>query len=56
MLYMIIADGELDQVCETEATMKREKRDLQKMGCVVTVKRFATWEELNAYADKRWTN
>lgn len=54
MLYMMIADGELDQVCETEATMRKEKRDLEKLGCAVVVKRFESWDELTAYEAKRW--
>lgn len=48
MLYVIIADQTFDQVCETEAQAKREKRDLEKMGCEVKVKKVKDWEEANA--------
>lgn len=55
MLYIILVDGDIDQVCETEATAKREVRDLKKMDCgKVTVKKVATWEEVNAF-ESRWT-
>lgn len=52
MLYVIIADQTFDQVCETEAQAKREKRDLEKMGCTVRIKRVGSWEEANALEAK----
>ena len=52
MLYVIIADNTFDQVCETEAQAKREKRDLEKMGCAVKVKRVADWAAANALEEK----
>ena len=36
--YLIIADGTLDQICETKADANREKRDLKAMGCRVRIK------------------
>lgn len=52
MLYVIVADGAFDQVCETKATALKEKRDLVKLGCEVKIKEFATWAEVDAYEDK----
>jgi len=51
-LYVIIADGAFDQVCETEASAKKEKRDLQKMGCEVKIKPVANWEEADKLETK----
>lgn len=45
MLYVIIADGEFDQVCETKAQAAKEKRDLTAMGCTVRVKLVRSWDE-----------
>lgn len=44
-LYVIIADGIFDQICETKPQMEREKRDLRKMGCDVKVRTVSSWEE-----------
>lgn len=52
MVYMLIADGTIDQIVETEALAKRERRDLEKMGCEVRVKRFPSWEAADAYEAK----
>ena len=52
MLYMLITDDGIDQICETKATANKEKRDLVKMGCNVKIKQFETWEAANAYEDK----
>lgn len=52
MLYVIICDGNFDQVCESAKAMEREKRDLKRMGCTVKVKPVATWSEANAIEDK----
>lgn len=35
--YLIIADGMLDQLCETKADADREKRYLKSMGCRVRI-------------------
>lgn len=48
MLYVIIADGSFDQVCETKAQAAKEKRDLTRMGCEVKVKPVKDWAEANA--------
>lgn len=52
MLFVIIADGTFDQVCETEAQAKREKRDLEKMGCEVRIRKVKDWAEANALEEK----
>ena len=46
-LYVIIADGTFDQVCEGDSALNREKRDLKKMGCTVKVKPVSSWDEAN---------
>jgi hypothetical protein len=33
--YVIIADGEVDQIAQGERNMRREVRDLTRMGCAV---------------------
>lgn len=52
MLYVIIADDTIDQVCETEAQAKREKRDLEKMGCKVRIRKVADWAAANTLEEK----
>lgn len=52
MLFIIIADGAFDQVCETEAQAKREKRDLEKMGCDVRIRKVKDWAEVAAIEDR----
>ena len=42
--YLIIADGSLDQICETKADAAREARDLKAMGCRVRVT-TCPWDE-----------
>lgn len=57
-VFMLIAGGEIDQVCETNAIAQREKRDLEKLGCVVKVRIFTgttkaqALERAQAYEDK----
>lgn len=53
MVYMLIADGEPDQIVETQEIAKREAGELRRLGCNVRVKPFATWEEAYAYEDRR---
>lgn len=36
-MFVIIADDEVDQECETIELAKREKRDLVAMGCTVKI-------------------
>lgn len=52
MLFVIIADGSFDQVCETRETAAREARDLRKMGCTVRVKAVADWAAADALETK----
>lgn len=52
MLYVIIADGAFDQVCETQADAAREKRDLTRMGCEVKVRKVKDWEAADALEAK----
>lgn len=35
--FIILADGEVDQVCENRQTANKEKRDLIAMGCQVKI-------------------
>lgn len=49
--HIIIADGEVDQVCETAAQARKERRDLEGMGCTVKVK-TCPWEDQNAVIDR----
>lgn len=51
-LYVIIADGEFDQVVESKDQAKREKRDLTKMGCTVRLRPVNSWDEANALESK----
>ena len=51
MIYVIIADDTIDQICETKQIANKEKRDLQDMGCVVKIKPFNTWAEAEAFED-----
>jgi hypothetical protein len=52
MLYVVIADGAFDQVCETKAQAEKEKRDLVRMGCEVRIKPVKDWAKVNALEDK----
>lgn len=52
MLYVIIADGTFDQVCESKRDMERERKDLKKMGCTVKVKPVNSWTEAEAIEDR----
>ena len=52
MVFMIMADGEPDQIVETREIAKREAKDLRDMGCNVKVKPFPTWEAAYAFEDK----
>lgn len=52
MLYCIIADGDFDQVCETAAQAKREKRDLERMGFTVRIREVADWAAADALEEK----
>ena len=45
--YIVFADGDLDQVCETYEDSRREQRDLREMGCTVTIHRVL-WADQNA--------
>lgn len=51
-LFVLVADGTFDQICETKATANKEKKDLEKMGCEVRIKKCASWDEANAYSVK----
>jgi len=45
--YLIIADGDLDQVCETREDARREANDLRMMGCDIVVHK-CLWDDQNA--------
>ncbi len=51
-VWVIVADGEIDQICETAASAAKEKRDLVRMGCTVRVKACKDWHEANAFVRK----
>lgn len=40
MVYAVFADGSFDQLCYSEREAKKERRDLEKMGFVVRVKKM----------------
>lgn len=48
MLYALVTEYGLDQVCETRKDMVRERADLRAMGCTVKVRSFVDWDSLNA--------
>ena len=52
--FMVICDGQCDQICGTMAEAKREAKDIRAMGFdhVVRVKAFATWADAHADEDK----
>lgn len=51
--FMVICDGDCDQICGSKAEAQREAKDLKKMGFdKVTVKAFATWAEAHAFEDR----
>jgi len=39
--YILIADGDVDQVCETASDAARERRNLIALGCTVKIRRCA---------------
>lgn len=50
--FMVICDGQCDQICGTMAEAKREAKDLRGMGFdSVKVKAFDTWADAHAYED-----
>jgi len=51
-LWVIIADGTFDQICETADDTKREIRDLKRMGLQVVVKIVSSWEAAYAIEDR----
>lgn len=54
-LWVIVADGTFDQVCETRKDAAREAKDLMEMGCSVKIKFFEgadAWNQVNAYEEK----
>lgn len=50
-LFVIIADGTFDQVCESARDANREASDLRRMGCHVKIKKFDNWNDVNAFED-----
>jgi ABC-type metal ion transport system substrate-binding protein len=52
MLYALITEYGLDQVCESREDMIRERKDLRAMGCNVKTRTFADWASLNAATDR----
>ena len=52
MFYVVIADGEIDQLLEGHDYMLNEVQDLRDMGCHVRCIKFNSMAEAQAYADK----
>ena len=54
--WMLIADGEIDQICDSEAEAKREAKDLRDLGCEVKIKHFTSRALAEQYEDdqKEW--
>lgn len=51
--YMVLVEGECDQICGTKREADKEARDLRSMGHGrVVVRHFATWREAEAHEDK----
>lgn len=51
--YVIIADDEVDQICDSAKEANREIRDLRAMGCKVRKHTFESRNEAEAWADVR---
>lgn len=50
--FMVLCDGECDQICGTKREALLEAADLRKMGFdSVKVKGFKTWAEAHTYED-----
>lgn len=49
--WVIIADGEIDQICGSAKEARKEVRDLKRMGCEARSKRFPNWPAAQDYAD-----
>lgn len=51
--FVVLCDGEVDQICGSKAEAQREVKDLKKMGFEnVKMKAFASWAEAHAFEDK----
>lgn len=52
-VWVILADGEVDQMVESTNDKQREMRDLRKLGFDVSVKRFANVADAETYMDSK---
>lgn len=52
-VYVILCDGDVDQISDCPEATAQEKKDLLDMGFEVTVKSFHSWEEAEAFEDKK---
>jgi hypothetical protein len=52
MVYALITADGVDQIVETYETAIRERRDLLNFYDKVTIRRFASWEAAEEFADK----
>lgn len=53
-VWVILVDGHVDQLVDSQRICKRECADLRAMECgKVTVKEFAGWAEAEAFEDKK---
>jgi hypothetical protein len=52
-VYMLLVEGDCDQIVETKAIANRERRDLIDLGCDnVKIREFPSWEAAEAYESK----
>lgn len=52
--WVIICDGDVDQICYSKREADKEVKDLGKMGFDnVKAKKFPTWAAAEEYADKK---
>lgn len=49
---VVIADGCIDIIQEDGPDLKVHVKDLRDMGCMVKVKRFASWQDAETYEEK----
>lgn len=51
--FMVICEGQCDQICGTKQEAMREAQDLRQMGFEeVRVKGFKTWQDAHDHEDK----
>lgn len=52
--FVLLTDGgEVDQICYSHGEAMRERKDLEAMGCTVTVRAFRTPGEAEQWVDHK---